>query len=212
MKIQTITISGSVKRSRECSVTNCSRQRYSRFYCAMHQSRFDRHGDPEFITRASNGVPLKWLKDSLLTPTDKCVLWPYGLGNHGYGVVQFNGTIRTAHRVAMILYTGKDNQGMDVAHGPCHNRLCVNPLHLKWAERVENVGDMRRDGTALIGDKSLFMKIPDDEFLIIMNSGHTSRNHDYVQSLCSKYNVSSGYVCKILNKKARRCREFLKNK
>ena len=77
-----------------------------------------------------------------------CILWTADDDPSGYGPrLSLYGHTMSAARYALILATGINPAGLDVAHGPCHNRLCVNPLHLRWATRRENAADRRRDGT-----------------------------------------------------------------
>ena len=94
------------------------------------------------------------------TPTDDCLVWGRGKDGDGYGAVKVDGKMRKAHRLALQLTkpapVGKvcsvkgewvPGHRLEAAHGPCHNRLCFNPLHLSWRTRAENEADKKRDGT-----------------------------------------------------------------
>jgi hypothetical protein len=92
------------------------------------------------------------------TPGDDCIVWPHGDNGHGYGILRVNGKPAPAHREALHVFSpapkgkvctisGEWTSGdkLDAAHGPCHNRRCVNPLHLSWLTRRENIANGKRD-------------------------------------------------------------------
>jgi hypothetical protein len=81
--------------------------------------------------------------------TDECILWDGALSN-GYGQVRYKGKRSNASRVSLIEATGRDPEGLDAAHKPevCHNPSCINPRHLRWSTRSENMQDMNLDGTS----------------------------------------------------------------
>ena len=101
-----------------------------------------------------------FLVEATSTPTDECIVWPYGKSSNGYGRVKVDGKMCLTHRVALQLTkprpTGKvcsirgdwvNGDRLQAAHGPCHNPACFNPQHLSWKTHAENMGDKERDGT-----------------------------------------------------------------
>ena len=52
--------------------------------------------------------------------------------------------------MALIIHTAQDYDNLLAAHGPCHNRACVNPHHLSWQTHKQNMNDKIRDGTSHI--------------------------------------------------------------
>jgi hypothetical protein len=72
--------------------------------------------------------------------TKDCWNWTASRGTAGYGQIGIGGRYgrpHLAHRVAYELEIGPIPDGMQVDH-ICHNRICVNPSHLRLATNKEN--------------------------------------------------------------------------
>ena len=65
-----------------------------------------------------------------------CWEWTASTSN-GYGLIDVDGRMRLAHRLAWEMTTGPIPEGMDVDHR-CGNHACVNPAHLRIATRSQN--------------------------------------------------------------------------
>lgn len=148
-------------------------------------------------TRAKQGAPLEFLRN--MPETDECVVWPFAHGRYGY--VRFNGPNVTAHRVSLIIATGKPPPpGMDAAHEPvvCNNRLCVNPRHLRWATRSENCRDRELDGTQahMRGELSGMSKLTTADVLAIRADTRPQ------ETIAAQYGVTQTNISLIKSRKS----------
>lgn len=128
-----------------CAVAGCHNPKITRGFCNAHYLRLKRHGDP-LGGATSKGEPLRWAKALAKNPPEGCVEWPFASNGNGYGWAWYQGKRIGAHRLLLALATGENPSDKEAAHGPCHNRACVNPNHLSWSTRSENVNDHKRDG------------------------------------------------------------------
>lgn len=182
-----------IKTIRLCSVDECDGSHYAKGYCRNHYNRFKRYNDP--LGGTPQGEPLAWLYENITICTpDECLLWPYG-ASHSYGMVKFQGKVRNAHRVSLIIQTGLDPQYLDAAHGPCHSPSCVNPHHLSWKTRSENLIDRVRDGTHHRGERSRVAKLTESQVLAIRAD---ERRHKLI---AANYGISTPYVSGIKHRK-----------
>ena len=179
-------------KERKCSIEGCEGKHYARGWCGMHYERWRKHGDPEFTKTAPTGEPLKFLQDLIDNPRSGCVIWPYGKYTNGYGKLLYEGRGQNAHRISLILATGKDPKDLVAAHS-CRNRDCVNPSCLSWETEVENQRDRLRDGTDSRGEKQWLSKLTEDQVLAIYRDPRTQ------QAIAEKYGVSQGTVSAIKN-------------
>ena len=99
------------------------------------------------MTRAAPGAPLAFLEFVVTTDADVCLLWPFSRSADGYGVLRYDGRVQGAHRVSLVLATGEDPAGLDACHaaGIGCSRACVNPAHLRFDTRSNNLYDIGKD-------------------------------------------------------------------
>ena len=102
----------------------------------MHYQRWLRHGDPRGGGPAHYSTP----EEAFAARTErrgKCLIWTGAKDNTGYGRLQVNGRLATAHRYAYEEAHGPIPDGMVIDH-ICHKRTCVNVDHLRLATRQQN--------------------------------------------------------------------------
>lgn len=72
-----------------------------------------------------------------------CIVSTYSLGSHGYAQA-FDGKVTLAHLIAWRAVHGPIPEGMTVDH-LCHNRRCVNVLHMRLLTNLDNARRNRPD-------------------------------------------------------------------
>lgn len=109
------------------------------------------------------GAPERWLREVAAAYIgDSCLEWPFPRRYpNGYGALQAKVARTTAHRFVCVLAHGEPQGRLDAAH-ICHNRLCCNPQHLRWATRRDNLADRVVRRTVPQGDSHGMTKYSDE--------------------------------------------------
>lgn len=172
-----------------CEVDGCGLPSKTRKMCIKHYKRWYKYGDPHrvMVKQTPAGEPLSFIMEVIQSDTDDCVIWPYSVYKDGYGSIRYEGVSRNAHSVSLELFTGERPDGKVAAHEPlvCHNPACINPKHLRWASRKENMHDRLLDETDLRGEKHPNSKLSERDVLDIRSSKESG------PSLARKYNLNS---------------------
>ncbi|MEO7387413.1 MAG: DNA (cytosine-5-)-methyltransferase [Gammaproteobacteria bacterium] len=162
-----------------CSIDGCGGKRHAGGFCTSHYSRFKRHGDP-LAGRVNEGAPSAFLDAHVTHAGNDCVIWPYARLASGYGSVQSEGKTARAHRVMCQLAHGVPaDRSFDAAHS-CGTRLCINPRHLRWATRTENMADAITHGTTTRGEKHGAHRLTEDDVREIMARLADGETHESI--------------------------------
>ena len=120
--------------------------------------------------RARKGEGLRFLLNLVANPPSECVIWPFGKDTGGYGNLRYKRRKIGAHRLAWQLFHGREMKSeAHAAHLPlvCHDKACVNPLHIREATPTENASDKLLDGTVSRGERQGCSKLTAAEVLAI---------------------------------------------
>jgi len=126
----------------------------SRTWCGTHWARWRRQGDPNICT-TNRHIPMLdrfWMK---VQKGAGCWTWT-GSQTNGYGrfAEGYGKKNHPAHRFAYELKFGPVPEGKMLDH-KCHNRICVNPDHLRPVTHKQNMehktGAHRTSSTGVLG-------------------------------------------------------------
>lgn len=131
-----------------CSVAGCKNKSVSKKLCGAHYSKMMKMGDPcKYAKKYRRRI--SWIESHAGHCGDECLIWPFSTSDHGRGVVTIAKRNLSAPRAMCILAHGNPpTRSHEAAHSCGNGHLgCVNPRHLRWATRSENVADQRLHGT-----------------------------------------------------------------
>jgi len=139
-----------------CSVDDCERPgNGSRGYCRTHYTRWRRHGDPSARPRYDVAARFEQFVDR----SGECHRWMGTHDRNGYGHFSYEGRLRKAHTIALLLVGVTVPPGMTVDHvraRGCRHRDCVRVEHLEVVTHREN--SLRGDNPAAINARKTHCK------------------------------------------------------
>lgn len=141
-----------------------------------------------------HGEVLRFFREVVIPHRGKeCLIWPYSADSRGYPQVGFGGKNFRAHRLACEEMNGPPpTRSHDAAHY-CGKRLCVNPAHMRWATRRENMHDTVKHGTAARGTRCGSAKLDEAAVRAI----RAMRGKASQSEIAKMFGVSNITVCNI---------------
>ncbi|KHS52557.1 AP2 domain-containing protein [Brevibacterium linens] len=127
---------------RTCSVDGCDRPFIARGYCARHYRMARRDGMPTVQSKTSVAERF-WAK---VDKSGDCWIWTAGKDKNGYGGFNFDGRPMLAHRAAWELTHCQQLSPKTELDHACRNPSCVNPDHLRPADRSRNMQNQSAEG------------------------------------------------------------------
>lgn len=136
-----------------CSFSNCGRPSRARGLCGGHYQQWKSGKDLRPLTKHSLTPRERFMQK--VQVTDTCWQWIGSTNALGdYGTFIYRGKAHGSHRVSYELFVGAIPSGHQIDH-TCHNRLCVNPEHLRPATNKQNqenlLGARRTSRTGIRG-------------------------------------------------------------
>ncbi len=133
---------------------------------------------------------------------DECWEWQASLNSTtGYGQINRNGNIRSAHATAYELAYGKVPDGMYVCH-TCDNHKCVNPNHLFAGTPHQNTQDMMQKGRHRIvpnfGERNGNNKLTEKDVLELREMVASGFR---IKDAAAHFGISDDQASKIVNRK-----------
>jgi hypothetical protein len=143
-----------------CSIENCNNRHHARGLCYRHYKE-------QWLAKCLNAFPRRLPVYQMSTHEfirtvamahggNECLPWPYAQsrGDHGYGVACIDRKTRTASRVVCELRHGPAPTPAHEAAHTCHQGYtigCVNPNHLEWQTKEENIAERSTQASARSG-------------------------------------------------------------
>ena len=127
--------------------------------------------------------------------SDACILFPFYVGNHGYGRLSSNGEGWLAHRyICTKIYGPAPTKKHDAAHS-CGNKLCMNKRHLRWATRAENEADKKAHGRDNRGSRHGMSKLTAEQVRAIRGARMAQK------TIAHQYGISRATVSDLKRKR-----------
>lgn len=163
---------------RICSIESCDNKHKAYGFCEKHADRLKKYGDP-LAGPTPHGEPMRWIKSMSEHKGDECLIWPYSRNKRGYASMRLNGKTTGAYRMMCEIVNGPPTHSKNECAHSCGkgHEGCINPNHLRWANREENQQDRFIHGTDSQGARCGMSKLSDDKVkeIILLKGKFTTR-------------------------------------
>lgn len=134
-------------RGAPCSLPGCDKVKYCNGMCTVHYNRWRKTGSTELPSDYRKRH--RWVEANAAFAGCECLLWPFGVSDHGRGALVYKGKSMSAPRAMCIAAHGlPPTDRHHAAHSCGKGHLgCMNPQHLSWKTPKENEADKAEHGT-----------------------------------------------------------------
>lgn len=181
-----------------CDVPGCDRPSEARGLCSMHYERV-RLGKEVGDAESERGKRTRWVERHVGHTGPECLIWPFSVGDHGRGIVQFDKRVMSAPRYMCTLAHGEPpTPSYEAAHSCGKGHIgCVHPGHLSWKTRAENEADKLDHGTLRRGRDINTNKLTENQ---VREIRQRLRNESG-EALASAYGVTPSQISSIKTRK-----------
>jgi hypothetical protein len=129
-----------------------------------------------------------------------CWNW-FGAKDSGYGAIRRHKRSWRANRVAKFMFHDTSletfmNSKIFACHS-CDNRACINPDHIFWGTRQDNIDDCVKKGRQQRGEKNPLTKFNANDIIDIFYFRKEGFTH---RAIANIYDVHQPTITKILNR------------
>ncbi|MEB2544316.1 HNH endonuclease signature motif containing protein [Burkholderia cenocepacia] len=129
-----------------------------------------------------------------------CIIWQRARTRDGYGVVNHDGKLVRAHRLAYANHHGislSEIDGLVVRHR-CDNPPCVNPDHLEIGTHADNAKDKVERGRTLRGEDQPSAKLT-AEIVAYCREVYIARDKEFgATALARRFGVTQSAISRVI--------------
>ncbi len=190
----------------KCSLPQCLRPVHAKGLCQAHYMRAKRGVSldaPAVNDRigTKHGEPNRFIEDMALPYSgEECLIWPFVRSSDGYARVQIGlGRSNVASRYICELAHGAAPSDDHEAAFMCGNGRggCVNPRHLVWRSRTENIQIKVAEGRSARGSQMPKAKLNEQKVRAIREAYPSAT----VSELAAAYGVARATIYDIIKRR-----------
>jgi len=148
---------------------------------------------------AAKGSAPAFVAEAVASNTMDCIIYPYCKEKSGYGRIRIKGRTIGAHfHVAEIAHGPRPSPSHEACHS-CGCASCINPRHLYWGTRSDNVRDAMAHGTAYKFPKLMGEAAPQSKYSdkVVGQVREMLARGDTQMSISAAMGISQSHVSRI---------------